>query len=276
MFTSRWIIAATLGLALAGLAQAQDQNTESNQSAAEQGEQAQELPTPFPVIIIESDEAAGAREREESERTQREEDDLIAQQGMNEATRAMNEATQSMKWSSWVSTGLVGLGTVLLIWTLWLTRSANKAARSSVDVTRDMMAKQMRAYIAIDFGFWPEGKENFFVFSGNNVRVSMPVKNFGQTPSTETSWSAKVVLENGDTVVSESGTIGSIPPGAVETAFFDCTPNNNGLPITIRVKVSYMSMDKAGGYEVSFRSDTEVNGMIMSSAEICGDGHNMS
>ncbi len=140
---------AVIGLTLSGSVQAQQQNGTADQAPANEQDATDQLPFTLPVVIIESDEASEARQSGETERTQREKDDLVAQQGMNAATQAMNNATQSMKWASWVSTGLVGLGTALLIWTLCLTRSATSAAKGAVAVTENIGKAQSRAYVHV-------------------------------------------------------------------------------------------------------------------------------
>jgi hypothetical protein len=80
------------------------------------------------------------------------------------------------------STIAVWVGTVLLFYTLWLTRQANRAAQDAVDVTRSMGEAQLRAYISfgglrmishredgsLDKIFW---------------RLHFSIKNTGATPA---------------------------------------------------------------------------------------------
>jgi hypothetical protein len=143
-----WMFAVAIGL-IAGLLQAQEQAESAQDDPAAQQEATQSLPIPLPVQIIEDDESANARQRREAETDQRDKDDLVAQQGMNAATQAMNEATQSMKRAAWWSVVIVGIGTFLLVWTLCLTRSANKAAQDAVSVTRQIGEAQVRGYLAL-------------------------------------------------------------------------------------------------------------------------------
>lgn len=149
MFRSHWIIAVAFGLAIAGSLQAQEQTQDAGEAATNKSAPTEGQPLGIPVRIIEDRESAEARESRESEAEQREKDDLAAQQGMNAATQAMNEATQSMKHASWVSAGLVGFGTLLLVWTLYLTRDANRSAQDAVKITRDIGEAQIRAYVSI-------------------------------------------------------------------------------------------------------------------------------
>ncbi|WP_139274607.1 hypothetical protein [Roseovarius azorensis] len=129
MSKGRWIIAVAFGLTIATSLQAQEQAGSANDRSNAKQEPSHSLPIPLPVQIIEDDEASEARKASESEATQREKDDLVAQQGMNAATQAMNEATQSMKWASWVSAGLIAVGTFLLIWTLQRKHPPRAAVR---------------------------------------------------------------------------------------------------------------------------------------------------
>ncbi|MCP5085452.1 MAG: hypothetical protein GY952_01405, partial [Rhodobacteraceae bacterium] len=148
----------------------------------------------IPVRIIEDRVASEASERRKAEAAQREKDDLAAQQGMNAATQSMNEATQSMKHASWVSAGLVFLGTCLLIWTLMLTRQANRAAQAAVNATREIGQKQVRAYVggseiddqsmflALNINY-DNGKYNIAEQEGPRDEINLVVTNFGQTPA---------------------------------------------------------------------------------------------
>lgn len=144
-----WFSAFALGLILfTALGQTQEKaQDEQGQIQAEQ-RPAQTLPIPLPVDVIEDEATAEARKRREAEARQREIDNLIAQQGIDKATQAMNEATHQMADYAKYSTWLVGIGTVLLFVTLWLTRQANRAAQAAVDVTRELGQAQVRAYVS--------------------------------------------------------------------------------------------------------------------------------
>lgn len=147
MLRSYWIAAIAFGLTVfATLGQAQEQAHESEREA--QQVQPQSLSTPLPVIVIEDQGATKARERQEAESRQREIEDLLAQQGMDRATRAMNEATQDMRDYALYSTIFVGVGTALLLITLGLTYQANRAAIKAVEVTDNVGRLQVRAYIS--------------------------------------------------------------------------------------------------------------------------------
>lgn len=143
-----WITAIVFGLLLlAGSGQTQEETYNSQSQASQKQGPSQSPQLPFPVIVVEDEASTKARQRSEQEAAQRDVDDLAAQQGMNAATQAMNEATQRMALYSLISTILVGVGTALLMFTLYLTRQANEAAREAVEVTREMGMKQVRAYV---------------------------------------------------------------------------------------------------------------------------------
>lgn len=141
-------ILLTLGLALAApLGQAQEQDVEVQETTTEGQGQPQILPLPIPVEIVESDAASDARQRSENEAKEREIRDLAAQEGVNAATQTMNEATQRMADYAFWSTVIVGVGTVLLFWTLYETRQANKAAASSIEAVQDATFHELRPWI---------------------------------------------------------------------------------------------------------------------------------
>lgn len=189
-----WIAAIALGLALAGPALGQSQQeAQGEQGRADAQEQpAQPLPIPLPVDvpaplqveIIEDKESADARERREAEARRHEKEDLVAQQGMNAATQAMNEATQRMASYALWSTIFVGVGTVLLIWTLLLTRAANKAAVAAVDATREIGEAQVRAYMQItEVWLCLEPGSDQHVDKRIRPVIKFMVKNYGQSPA---------------------------------------------------------------------------------------------
>jgi hypothetical protein len=181
MLKRAWVFVFAIGLAFsATLLHAQEEAQGGSSGTGQEHEPAQILPIPLPVQIIEDDKSTEARERREAESRQREIDDLEAQQGMNLATQAMNEATQSMKKAAWVSTALVGLGTFLLIWTLRLTRQANKAAQEAVEVTRRVGEAQTVAYPSIDALDFELGER---LADPYRPIINLRIKNAGNTPA---------------------------------------------------------------------------------------------
>ena len=183
MLTRYWIIAIAFGL-IASLGQAQEETGNEQGQTSRHQEQSKTFPITIPVVIVEDHAAADARQRSEEEARQREIADLAAQQGMNAATQAMNSATQDMRDYAFYSTILVGIGTVLLIITLLVTVSANKAAREAVSVTSQIGQRQLRAYVHIFAA-------NIAKKDSTELIASLVIKNFGQTPA----YKMKVVYE---------------------------------------------------------------------------------
>lgn len=190
-----WMYAVALGLGLTTLGYAQEENSPLDQAAAVQDPNPIDLPGPLPVIIIESDESAKTRSSIEAARAQREKDGLAAQQGIQLATEEMNQATQSMKNAAWLSTVLVGAGTVLLIWTLILTKNANKAAQAAVEVTRTVGKAQTRAYVFFNM---ERIAKPFEIDIGNPTEISVDfeITNLGQTPAHNVRYIAEVIILN--------------------------------------------------------------------------------
>lgn len=132
-------------LAISG--QAQDQSYQADRSEGAKQSEPYTLPFSVPVKIVEEDAETNARKRQEAEAGEREKRDLVAQEGMNAATQEINAATQAMAAYAYWSTVLVGVGTVLLFVTLFLTMQATRAARDAVSVTREIGEAQTRAYL---------------------------------------------------------------------------------------------------------------------------------
>ena len=164
----RYVLAGVcLGLvALSG--QAQESQDQSETAPTEQEGAPQQLPVPLPVVVIEAEEAAISRQRAEQETAEREQMDLVAQQGMN-------SATQWMAKYALFQTLLILVGTAALIWTLCLTRQANRAAQAAVDVTRETGEAQVRAYLTCIGGD--------FSVAGDTLTVRPIFKNLGQSPA---------------------------------------------------------------------------------------------
>lgn len=145
MLRSHWIAAVALGLtiALTEVGYCQENPANDSPSPAETSdEQAEPLLPAIGIRIIESDEQASSRQAAEERAEQRELNDLAAQQGMN-------EATQQMAVYALLQTILIAVGTGALIYTLHLTRQANRAAQEGVAVTRYLGKVQTEAYLAV-------------------------------------------------------------------------------------------------------------------------------
>jgi hypothetical protein len=175
-----WLFIAAIGLTIvASSGQAQEQTeSPSGQTDQEQGPVIPDIPTPFPVEIVEDDATADARKRSEQEARQREIADLAAQEGMNTATQAMNKATQRMAEYAFWSTVFVAIGTVLLIGTLVLTWMANRSAQAAVQVTRETGRDQARAYVEVSEVKFYWGNRH-----GSKPQFKIVISNHGQTPA---------------------------------------------------------------------------------------------
>lgn len=179
-----WIIAVALGLA-ASLGQAQEQAEETDRSAQTEQPQTIQIPTPFPVKIVEDETEAITRQRQEAEARQRDIDDLLAQQGMELATRAMNQATQEMRDYAYAQTIIVGIGTVLVFLSLLIAIFANRAAFSAISVARAIGQAQTRAYLGIS------SVTLFQQERSGDERCKIRVKNYGVSPAINVSISAQ-------------------------------------------------------------------------------------
>lgn len=241
-----WLLIVAFGLILpAPLLQAQEQADQPDGQAQSQQSPAIYLPNPLLIEIIEDEAEAEARRRHEEESRQREIDDLEAQQGMNAATQAMNEATQSMKHAAWLSTALVGLGTVLLIATLWLTRQANRAAQKAVEVTEAIGISQMRAWLS--FTEWrldAAGSEG----SVEGFYIVLSWKNTGSTPAVNvrafTGPAGDPRLTDDNNIFSGSDeTTSTVGPSMSFSTSFPITPEElfatQSVPVIIRCAVAY-------------------------------------
>jgi hypothetical protein len=166
-----------IAITSAVMAQQQDVGTDP----ADDREQRSSFSFALPVEIVESDAEVQARARSEKEAERRETADLAAQQGMNEAAKAMNDATQRMADYALWSTILVGIGTVLLLLTLYLTRQANTAAQSAVAATLTIGRAQLRPWIRCKL----EMALGLLATTGDSLPFGMRVvvENIGQTPA---------------------------------------------------------------------------------------------
>lgn len=183
MSFSPWFFAVAFGLTLSVLgseqASSQSQKTDDH---AESAENSVKPPDLFAISahIIEHQEQTVASQRAEQYRRDLSERDLAAQEGMNRATKSIEDATWLMLWVSIANTFLVAIGTALLVWTLRLTRQANKATQDAVDVTREIGRAQVRAYITpVGIRVCPEiinGEPKSFLFQPK-------FKNTGQSPA---------------------------------------------------------------------------------------------
>lgn len=193
MFSRAWIAGVAIGLAISGSAlcvQAQVGEGEGQRETTHQESPAGDAPWTFPVEIIEDETETDARQRREQRAEQREIEDLIAQQGMDNATQRMADISEHQ-------TLLILVGTVLLFATLLLTLQANraavraaKAAEGTVEVTRDIARRQLRAYVGTELTVLKD------LAAGKCPEMRIIIKNFGQTPAYDiASWSEMEIMK---------------------------------------------------------------------------------
>lgn len=176
MYKRYWVLASASGMILlAGLAQAQQERQNGVQTDLTQT-QTQTLPLPLPVEIIERRDDAEARQRRETEATQREIDDLSAQRGMDSATQDIRDYT-------FYSLILVAIGTLFLFVTLIFSaltnRAAFNAAKAATGMNRLTEALE-RPLIGIRM------PEDAIAFDGENgfaEEIKFKIVNMGRSPA---------------------------------------------------------------------------------------------
>lgn len=179
MFSGGWryVIGAFCLAALVSSGQAQEDQKQPERPSEKQEASANDLSTALPVVVIESEEAAVARQRAEEEARDREQRDVLAQEGMNAATERM------AKYALW-QTLLIAVGTGALIYTLFLTRQANKAAHKAVDATIVAGEQQSRAFMYVSGG-------KVAIYEGG-VFAQVTVSNAGYSSAIVTNLSATI------------------------------------------------------------------------------------
>ena len=120
-------------------------------------------PNPLAVTIVERPEQANASERREAESRKHDARDLDAQ------IRAAKAAEEQVS-PAWLAAILSFIGTILIVWTLCLTRQANKIARDTAN-------RQLRAYVGASI------EEPFFGRDGRLARIRLNIFNSGATPA---------------------------------------------------------------------------------------------
>lgn len=132
-------------------------------------------PLSLPVRIIEEPDQTEEEKLEAQARERREEEDLVAQKGMNSATQSIERYTRWMTITAIGSFFTSIVGGVLLFWTLWVSRDAVRATRQ---VGRD----QTRAYLSV-----PEAQIVYtppnFMFEEGTFDLQIVIRNTGATPA---------------------------------------------------------------------------------------------
>lgn len=187
MFKHYYFMALVLGLnvAASNLAgqEVTDRDTEAEKAQGGAIEpQYQGSRFSIPVQIIEDQKSAVIRERSEDYSRNLQERGLVVQERTSLATQSIEDATWWMLWVSIASTLFVAIGTGLLVWTLRLTRQANCAALSAVEVTQALGEAQLRAYVDLSgvtwISHWRDGDQSKIFW-----RFTFSLKNTGATPT---------------------------------------------------------------------------------------------
>ncbi|MCZ4430721.1 hypothetical protein O3S81_13530 [Agrobacterium sp. SOY23] len=127
--------------------------------------------SPFPVIIVESGEQADASKGKEVETREHDARELDAQ------IRAANAAEKQI-FPAWIGVLVGAIGTVLLVWTLFETRKAAKAAWDAADSARNALHSD-RAWITPN-EVWAD-----FVDDDGNEKIQCGIRweNTGRSPA---------------------------------------------------------------------------------------------
>ncbi|MVA97651.1 hypothetical protein GN330_10380 [Nitratireductor sp. CAU 1489] len=155
------IAAFAIGLCLCASGQAQEQSDSSQRQEDAEQAPADNLYAPFRVEIVEDQAEADTRQRREAESRKREEDDLIAQQGMNSATELMANYAWWQTVATWVGAILVAGTLVLMIYANKSAVQAANAAMQGVKDARRIGQAQVAAYLAIEGGEFTLTEQSF-------------------------------------------------------------------------------------------------------------------
>lgn len=173
----------------------------SNLSKGQTNEPCNLCPTPFPPVtteeplpvqIISGPPTSSITERRLIESIEREKEDLIAQKGMDASTKQINTATQKMAFDTRLMNFATWIGLALLGITLWLTRSANRAAFRAVEVNEKMGRTQIRAYVDAHVQFFSWSAKSP---SRGRIMIGGRVHNTGATPATDLSYSGSCKVQ---------------------------------------------------------------------------------
>lgn len=183
----RNIIAAIAGwVTLVGNTPDQQRVTAPSPSPEKQGasgtSQTQKDPSPLPVSIIETPEQAVASNSREAKSQQHDASDLNAQ------IRAA-DAAEDQIFPAWVAAFLSFVGTLLIIWTLYETRKANRIssreyarsrneARKAYKLAADTAEGQLRPYLFVE-------RVDALRTTLDLDCVDIVIKNFGNSPATK-------------------------------------------------------------------------------------------
>jgi hypothetical protein len=189
MFRIPRVVVAALGLTLCGVSFAQ--SAEGGKEELAQGQWRKESgensasPLGIPIRIVEEPEKAQDAQRQQKESSQREVEDLLAQQSMAKATEEI------VVWTR-LQFLLAFFGTGALIYSLHLNRKATNAAVAASEAARDAIGVE-RAWVTHLFPHYgnvadsrviiptPEGQVEKYIKSGLIFRIAW--QNSGRSPA---------------------------------------------------------------------------------------------
>ncbi len=159
------------GLCLIFSSQALSQDENTDQTDSHSHSENQDAPIPLQVQILQSAEEVENRRRIQEENREIERGALAIQQDLAKSARVM-------KSIALLQTLFVGLGTALVLASLYYLRQANRAAVRAVEVTREIGESQTRAYISVHGNTLPD-RLSF----RKPEMYSVTVRNDGMTPA---------------------------------------------------------------------------------------------
>lgn len=133
-------------------------------------------PPPAMVRIIESPEESEAAAEREAKSDEHDAEDLAAQQKAADAAQIAAAAAKRQVEAAYVGIVLSGLGTGLLVWTLYLTREANS-------ISRDVYFADQRPWVAVDINVSGPIRIDR---NGLSIRLDIELRNTGRTPALTT------------------------------------------------------------------------------------------
>jgi hypothetical protein len=177
-------------LLLLCLASASSANAPQPRAAAERAESTNQITNaaprggPVPVRVVNQPSEPGGYQDPCQYNESDSRSDLCAQWT---AARAASDAAGY----AWLQLWGAAVGIMGLLWTIWLTRRAVKAAQASVDVAQDTAKRQLRAYVI------PSAFKIRKVRVGAVAEITLELKNTGQTPAYELRALAQAFIAEG-------------------------------------------------------------------------------
>ncbi len=163
------------------------QSVDGNEQGADQNEAA---PPGFPVRIVQGPAQSESAKREQREAEQREINDLKAQQLSAESTR-------KAYYVGVAQAVLAAVGAIGLVYSLFLNRTATKAAVDAVAISRSVGQKQVRAYVGLKVEAL--GKMDDFVL-GKSPTLKAFVKNSGASPAFDMTYWGLLMVDASDDI----------------------------------------------------------------------------